>query len=342
VPSLELFVPELVPALPASADFQRALPALHRWLSRARVARSPCDSVEQALCERFGVARQRDWPVAPLTLAADGGEPGEAYWLRADPAHLQAGRTDLVLARTRALALSAAEAQALTASLNHHFGAEGLRFVAPVAQRWYLRMDAPPALATTPAHAAIGRSIDALLPRGEDALRWHRRLNEVQMLLHEHPVNAAREARGAEPVNSVWLWGGGRMPACRMSAALDVWSDSALAGALARCAGIPRHALPASGEAWLGTAGDGRHLVAFDEESTPAPAGAEARLDRLERGWFAPLLAALRSGVLSEIVLITQQSAQRLCFAASRSDLWRFWRRAIPFAASPTSGPDAA
>ncbi|MCB1639923.1 MAG: hypothetical protein KDI15_13865, partial [Thiothrix sp.] len=30
---------------------------------------------------------------------------------------------------------------------------------------------------------------------------------ELQMLLHQHPVNQARERQGQLPVNSLWLWG---------------------------------------------------------------------------------------------------------------------------------------
>ena len=36
-----------------------------------------------------------------------------------------------------------------------------------------------------------------------------RLMTELQMLLHEHPVNEARAARGVPTVNAVWLWGGG-------------------------------------------------------------------------------------------------------------------------------------
>jgi hypothetical protein len=336
LPSLELFVPDLVPLLLASNDLSKTCPALHRWLARARATRSACGSAQQALCERFGVARQRDWPVAPLTLAADGGVPEDAHWLRADPAHLQAGRGDLILARTHGLALDRAEAEALIASLNAHFAADGLRFAAPAVQRWYLRTEAAPALVTTPAPAALGRNVDPLLPRGEDALHWHWRLNEIQMLLHEHPVNQAREARGAAPVNSIWLWGGGRMPECHLHDCLAVWSDSALARGLARCAGSAGHGLPVDAETWLHALPDGSHLVAFDEELEPLESGPAGRLARLEREWFAPLLAALRAGALNELVLSTHHLAHQVRFAASRLDLRKFWRRAVPLASLAT------
>ncbi len=58
----------------------------------------------------------------------------------------------------------------------------------------------------------MNRSINSHLPRGDDALAWHRVMNEAQMIMHAHPVTAAREARGAPPANSIWLWGGGTLP----------------------------------------------------------------------------------------------------------------------------------
>jgi len=37
-------------------------------------------------------------------------------------------------------------------------------------------------------------------------MRFRAQLNELQMQLHDHPLNQAREARGELPVNSLWLW----------------------------------------------------------------------------------------------------------------------------------------
>ncbi|MFQ6707899.1 putative sulfate exporter family transporter, partial [Bordetella pertussis] len=37
---------------------------------------------------------------------------------------------------------------------------------------------------------------------------WRRLLNEIQMVWYEHPVNEARAARGAAPINALWLYGG--------------------------------------------------------------------------------------------------------------------------------------
>ena len=47
--------------------------------------------------------------------------------------------------------------------------------------------------------------LEAFLPNGSDLKRWQKLLTELQMLLHAHPVNAARVQRGARPINSLWL-----------------------------------------------------------------------------------------------------------------------------------------
>jgi hypothetical protein len=47
--------------------------------------------------------------------------------------------------------------------------------------------------------------LERFLPQGADLKHWQRLLTELQMLLHSHPVNAARAQRGAPPINSFWL-----------------------------------------------------------------------------------------------------------------------------------------
>lgn len=77
-------------------------------------------------CQAFGIARQQDWPLAPISALADGLAPGEAYWLRLDPAHLEVGMGGLMLRTADTLGLADAEAAALVASLNRNWAEEGL------------------------------------------------------------------------------------------------------------------------------------------------------------------------------------------------------------------------
>ena len=172
--------------------------------------------MEAALCEAMGIARQQDWPLAPITLEADGRLAGDTYWLRADPVHLRVMRDRIVLTDNRALNLSPQEATALATAIGQHFG-EAFNPIPLHPQRWYVRFPYPPRLTTTPLSVATGRAIDPLLPQGDDALRFRTLLNELQMLLFTHPVNQAREARGGLSVNSLWLWGAAPNPLTPMS-----------------------------------------------------------------------------------------------------------------------------
>jgi hypothetical protein len=323
--AFELFVPDLSAALSGGGVQSAQAPALYRWLSRASLQRRACGSAVQALCERFGVARQSDWPVAALTLRADGLDPGRSWWLRADPVHLQPARNELVLARTGGPDLVQAEADAIVATLDAHLAAEGVHLIAARPQRWYLGVRQPEPLTTTPLREALGRSIDALLPQGASALRWHRRLNELQMLLHEHPVNVRREARGALAVNSVWLWGSGVVPTCPPRPALSVWSDDPLARGLALCAGATGADLPAGAAALLDAVAAGEHLVVLGDEAADTPPA----LHRLERDWLEPLVSALRGGRLERAGLTTVHDGELLSLHLSRRDLWKFWRRPL-------------
>jgi len=128
------------------------------------------------------------------------------HWLRADPVHCLLMRDHLVLDDPAHLGLQAEEARQLLETINQHFALDGLRFFAPHPQRWYVRLERAPQLSVCPLAEAMGKSVADLLPSGAEAVLWRQRLNEAQMLLHEHPVNQVREAHDLAEVNSLWLY----------------------------------------------------------------------------------------------------------------------------------------
>lgn len=313
------------------------LAALQTLLARGTRQRRGAATLESWLCDAFGVARQSDYPVAALTLAFDGGNAGAACWLRADPVHLQAQRNRLVLVDSGAFRITTDEARQLTDALNRQFAEDGMLFHPLRPDRWYLRLEPAPPLVTTPLPEAAGRDIDALLPQGADALRWHARINEMQMLLSDHPVNDAREARGEPPVNSIWLWGGGTAPHSPQRPFTHVWSDDVTARALAHAAEIPHEALPPSAARWLEHAApDGRHLIVNDRLRGAAQyADYGSWLNAatvLDSEWLAPLIDALRRRRLSELVLWLPGAAFSYSCTITAADLWKVWRRARPLA----------
>ncbi|HEX6828937.1 MAG TPA: hypothetical protein VF104_08155, partial [Burkholderiales bacterium] len=223
------------------------------------------------------------------------------------------------------------EATTLAEALSRHFRDEGLEFQPLSPRRWYLRLPAAPAMVTRAPREAAGRHVDEFLPAGPEALKWHRLMNEAQMLLHEHPVNEAREERGELPVNSVWLWGAGALPERAASSAAAVWSDEPLAGGLARLAGIPCHALPASAAEWLREAGtDAEVLAVLDELGAAARGGAPGvwreTVQALEKSWFAPLAEALRARRLARLAISCPAPERSRELVMDAGDFWKFWR----------------
>lgn len=317
-----------------------SLPALATLLARGNRETLPDDSMDAWLCRSFGVEKRHDWPIAALTLLADGGSPGGDFWLLAEPVHLQLQRDRLVLADAGNLDITQEEADSLTAALNEHFADEGMNFFPTRPGRWHLRLIHPPTdMQTHSLETAIGRNIRNMLPSGTDGKRWHSLLNEIQMLLHRHPVNAAREERGLPPVNSIWPWGGGVQPANPTSPYTHIWADHAPARGLAALTNTPCASVPETAKEWLhATQAGSQHLVVLDALRTPALYGDLHRwretLLHLEKNWLGPLRQALSRNKISRLTLYSFDNGHTRSFSASRTDLWKIWLRAKPLITS--------
>lgn len=303
-------------------------PALLKLLNRAQ---RKLDAVHtDALRYRLlGYARSEihDLPDAWLSYQADTGAVAPGALLRADPVHLRADRSRLVLFDAEHLQIETDEALALAEAFNRHYAADGLRLEFPVPTRGYLHLPRQPDIRTTPLLHAIGRDIDSCLPAGHEARDWHRFMNEVQMLFHDHPVNRAREARNRPLINSLWLWGGGSPIAAVASDWQQIWcADAALRG-LAGLNGIRCAEPPADARAWLREVVGDRHLLCLDELRHALAYGDVeswlARIERLDPDWFTPLLEALRRGELRELTLYPDDGH---VYRVTRWDLWKFWR----------------
>ena len=309
-----------------------ALPALAVLAGRGRHAWTPPQPVEHWLCRAFGLAAEPP-PCAALRWLGEGGEAGADAWLCADPAHLRFSRNALVIGGVDELDLAPDEAAEFVAALNAGLGEAGI-FHAPHPHRWYLRLRAPVRIATHPRASVVGRALEAFLPGGEDARAWRHLANEAQVLLHNHPLNAAREARGAAAVNSLWFWGAGTLAAATRVPAAQLIADDPLARGLARHAGMARGPLPATArQADLGT----NALLLLDRLAAPAQAldapAWRAALAAAEADWFMPLLAALRASRLDGLRLTAFGDDGTFDILLRPRDLWKVWRRPLPLPA---------
>lgn len=275
------------------------LPHLAAVLARlAPAARDDGDELdwtlphERALAAALGWQDERDaLPWGARLAAQDGIDPGDAAWGLVTPVHWHLARDHVSLVDPVLLALTADESRALLDAVGGLFRDDGWRLVPGAAPlRWYASHASLRALACPSIDRAVGRNVDSWLGDARDDVRWRaiRRLqNEVQMLLHDHPVNEAREMRGALPVNSFWLSGCGVHQPDRAAPGLVV--DASLRG-------------PALAGDWAAWADAWRVLDA---------------------GPVKVLLDAARRGEASALTLCGERSAQRFEAAAPRP----WWRR---------------
>src|SRR5260363_380469 len=310
--------------------FARALPH-QRWLARY-----------------FGALKdqRRDAaPLAPYMQLADCIEAGMpapqamenmdgAVWGCIEPVHVRIAHDHLVLTEPAQLALSAHEAAQLLNAARPVAAALGIALVAPTPLRWYVRDPLLTTLNCASPQAAAGRNIEIWLPARSDtggrSLAWMKLQNEVQMAWFEHPVNRARETRGAPPVNSIWLHGCGGLQSVERSFS-HLYSHQIATRGLGFAARAEVKPLPESFDV-LST----QRATIFAELDTLTPAFTardwpawRAALADLERRWFAPACAALHGGALRRLTLTLSGEASALTLTATRADLYKFWRRTL-------------
>jgi hypothetical protein len=148
-------------------------------------------------------------PWAAHAAAADGIDTGPLAWGLLSPVHWQLGREHLTMGDPQALGLDADTSRAYLEALRPLFESEGWRCEWGAPTRWYVAHASLAALPTASLDRVIGRNPDLWMPAHPGTRALQRLLSEVQMLLHGHPLNEAREAAGREPLNSVWLSGCG-------------------------------------------------------------------------------------------------------------------------------------
>jgi len=127
----------------------------------------------------------------------------------ATPLHAALGLTDLTPLDPALIALDVQESRALCEAADQHLSVDGVRLSFVDRNVWLVTCAAAVSVLTERPDWLYGEPLRPNLPRGKDARLVERWMNELQMLLFTHPVNAAREGRGLPPINVVWLWGFG-------------------------------------------------------------------------------------------------------------------------------------
>jgi len=234
----------LLVATPDPVGLLEDWPELAQRLAVADHQREDFLAPEDWLLAMHEVPAEAEPALAAAALRLAGSGHG---WLRVEA-------LSLVVSRDRLLALpqqaeDAADAAALIDALLPQLPAAGVPHAAGTQR--LLDLDTAPGARFAPAWRTAGRPLDDHLPQGPRGGVWRRWLTEAQMLLHEHPLNAGREARGLRPLNALWLAGGAAAAPIPRDCGVRLWGAHPLGEML------PVHAAAGAGaQLWLHRPGE--------------------------------------------------------------------------------------
>ncbi len=327
-----LFVPELLALVKELKHLPEgdipALKNLQRFLSRAEKKSVDINDWHSGLAALFQLEKLSAAELRYRQFA--GTTEKNIFYLCADPVYIQPDLNSAVLLAHEELDLSLDNAGELAAAINAHFSNEDWSLEVLSPHRWLMKLEQAPTLETTPLARIRGQSISHALPRGEDSRYWQRIQNEIQMLLFAHPLNQEREAQAKLPVNSLWLWGEGRLPEKTMVDWQSIVGRGALLDALASWSACHRQEISINDKLIIDES-IGEILLTTDEFVLPAQSHDLSvwlqALEQFEKNWISVLLTLLAAGELDSIVLFAGNGTQ---FSLRRKMLKRWWRRRKP------------
>ena len=319
--TLTLIVAGLNPIRAEREEGPTRWPQLARLAGRGSVSKRPIDvrqdALHAAILDALQLREAADrYPSAAVIRTGLCGERADGFWLRAQPIHFAAGLDRLTTIPLQGEArMSAAERKSLAPTFVDHLQSTGFELHDGADGEWLLRSGAPLQVQTVGPDFAAANPAEEILPRGRDAGGLRRLMTEMQMLLHEHPVNTQRQARGLPALNAIWLHGEGMLSdvSAESSAPLPAacGEDVYLRG-MYRLHDRPVKSQPA----------DAASLVAQMDGPTVACIDV-ASAEVLETQWLAPLSRALKSGSIAKLLVMFEGWQ----VVTDRAALFKFWRR---------------
>lgn len=241
--------------------------------------------------------------------------------MHAYPMHFAAGldRLNAVFLQGESR-VSNAERAELGPDIAAHLRGSSLELSTTSTGDWLVHADRGIEVQTTAPETAVSNDLHAVMPRGRQAGELRRTMTELQMLLHEHPVNVQRAHRGAPEINAIWFYGEGSIDPGSIdrgqrSALPEAFGDEPYLRGIYRLNGQSVEAAPADAKALLSRMTS--HAVAVIDT---------ADLDTLEALWLAQLARALGMGAISKLEFVLD----RWRLTIHRSALLKVWRSACP------------
>jgi hypothetical protein len=317
--ALTLIAPEIAPAWrQAIAEGSSRWPHLARLGGRGSIRALPLPSNglrawQIALLDALGIDdNYAQYPSAAVTRSGDSGELARDFWLHLQPMHFMAGLDRLTAVVLHGAAgVARAELVELEPTIAAHLRAGGMRLVTTSQGGWLVHSGSTLDIQTVTPETAAATPLAQAMPQGNDARALRRLMTELQMLLHEHPVNVARARRGLPEINAVWYYGAGEIRNLQRYALPQAFGDDLYLRGIYRL-----------NDGDVTSAPPDAHALLARLRSRAVAVVAADDIDALEAAWIAPLSRALAMGALARLEIVIDRCA----VTVARPSLLKFWR----------------
>jgi len=310
--------------LPALGRDRVRDPRLRSWLAKSDLndtGRAP--DLLPWILGRLGKPSPTDG-LGALRIWGQTGDRPTAWIAAADPVYLEPRLDHLCMHVLGRRTLPPSDLDPLVNHLQRTV-ADGTPFAfARVRSGVYLSSMSPVATASVSPQAVDGRKPNEFLPQGPGADEHRKLASEIEMALHEHPVNLERNERGLPPINSLWIWGGGHAPDVVSDLHPPLFADDALLKGY-------WDSKKALAEPWPG---DFAGCLDVAESGFVAVAPGVDDTESLEY-WLRELKANLGKGRLSSLTILFRDG---VVARIRRVHAARIWRRSHDLLEAPNDG----
>ena len=287
-----------------------------RWLARGAVhavqdTAEPLDHVLKAL----GLPEVGTGHAALRFLGETGVAPSD--WIAAaDPILLMPRLRDVVAQKIPGALVPDGDLEEIIETAQSELGDPGTtQFRKPGRSAYLISSEPMPTSSISPG-PLHGLRPDAFLPEGPGAYSFHRLNSELQMLLHDHPVNRRRVAAGLPTISGLWIWGGGTPPTKVPRALPMLFGDDPLFSGYWQNAGGYRTSWPGSLSQCLESSAD--------TAVVNIPESGDGGLDAAAIAVFDEIITLMKNGRLRQATMFF---GNELRAQQSRYDRLKVWRK---------------
>ena len=244
--------------------------------------------------------------------------------LFASPLWQQMGMHHMTALSGNEIGIHEDEAMALCQGLTDFYTIDGWCVYPYRADLWLITLPTQPDWYTVPILDILGQVDGTMRAVGKDERQWLSLQTEIQMWLHNHTLNQARQNRQVPPINGVWLWQDcmGKQAADILIASNSVWANQHCIDA------------PYDWTAWQTMLAEQHNTihqaVIFLDDLQTAHHTADVWayqeiLHQWEERFFAPAWHSLTTGHLSQLNLASD-GIQGGVLQVKKKAHWAFWK----------------